>query len=75
MGLRDRAVELQASVDRSVLGQLVATLDGDQLDEVNDVLFGEPRIPHTIVAEVLTEEFGVSVSNKQVEDYRRKRRP
>lgn len=75
MGLRDRAVELQAAEDRSAIGQLVAALNPEQTDDVTDLLWGEPRIPHTIVAEVLNEEFGVHVSAKQVEDYRRKHRP
>lgn len=75
MGLRERAAELQAGEDRSVIGQLFATLDDDQAAEVRDVLWGEPRIPHTVVAEVLSEEFDVTVSDKQVQEYRRKHRP
>lgn len=75
MGLRDRAIELQAAEDRSVLGQLVASLDPEQTDEVADLLWGEPRIPHTTAAEVLNETFDVSVSCKQVQEFRRKHRP
>lgn len=75
MSLRDRAVELQAAEDRSVIGQLVATLTPEQTDDVTDLLFGEPRIQHTVVAEVLNETFNVQVSDKQVQEYRRKHRP
>ena len=78
MGLRDRADELCERRNVSIIGRLREQLDGDQLAELDDLIWGEPRIPHTVVAAVISEAFGDIVGDlhpKRIEDARRKSRP
>lgn len=78
MGLRDRADELCERRNVSIIGRLREQLDADQLAELDDLIWGEPRIPHTVVAAVITEAFGDIVGDlhpKRIEDARRKSRP
>lgn len=78
MGLRDRADELCERRNSSIIGRLREQLDADRLEELDDLIWGEPRIPHTVVAAVITEAFGDIVGDlhpKRIEDARRKSRP
>ena len=78
MGLRDRADELCERRTTTIIGHLREQLDDDQLEELDDLIWGEPRIPHTVVAAVITEAFGDIVGDlhpKRIEDARRKSRP
>lgn len=78
MGLRDRADELSERRSTTIIGRLREQLDTDQLEELDDLIWGEPRIGHTVVAAVITEAFGDIVGDlhpKRIEDARRKPRP
>ncbi len=73
--LRDKAAAIAAKSDKSAIGILRARLDADQLAEVDDLLYGEPRVEHTVVARVLSDAFDVRIAEKQVQEFRRKPRP
>lgn len=72
MTLRDTAAEVQADQQhpRTKIGKLIAE-HPDRVDEIDDLLWGEPRIEHVVVAETLRRAFGLSVSDKQVGAYRK----
>lgn len=74
MSLRERAQALDARPDTSAIGKLLADADEALVADVEDLLFGEPRIAHVIVAKVLSDEFGTPIGPKQVEAYRKKPR-
>lgn len=74
MTLRDMAATVSDPAPQSRIGQLIAKLDAKQAAEVDDLLFGEPRIEHTVAAKVLCTAFAdlidKPISDKQVADYR-----
>lgn len=72
MSLRDTAAQVQADrhAPKTKIGKLIAE-HPDRLDDIEDLLWGEPRIDHVLVAETLKRAFGLAVSDKQVGSYRK----
>lgn len=78
MSLRDVADRMARSDDVSNIGRLRSMLTGSDLAELDDVLWGEPRIGHVYVAKAVNEAYGDllsrPVTGKQVEEFRKKPR-
>lgn len=59
MSLRDMAArQTKQAGNRAALDALIDELEGAERAEVVDLLIGEPRLPHEVVARTLNEAYG-----------------
>jgi len=74
--LRNRAIEIRPKPGyKSRIDMLIDSLGADDQHDVLDLLMGEPLLPHSSVAQVLDETYGLidghKILDRSVMDWRR----